>query len=270
LDLAAHALYQFVWRELCDWYVELAKPALRSEADPAAREAAQGSLGLVLDVSLRLLHPIAPFVTEEIWGRLPRMPGDPESLMIAAYPRLAGEHMAGPFPAAPAFLAAPGTRRACDDVELLIGIVQKVRNLKAEMRVPPATRVDVLLAGDRAAIEDRLSRVGAAAAFVGRFSSLRALSSGEAVPAESASDVVGEVEVVLVLAGLVDLAQERARLAKEIRKHEGELAGLERKLADSGFLAKAPEAVVAKERARRDELAQALVRQRAIVDRLGG
>lgn len=88
LDLAAHTIYQFVWYELCDWYLELVKPSLASEADPEVRRAAQGCLVTVLDVVLRVLHPFLPFITEELWQQLPRAEGDRECLMIAAFPEV--------------------------------------------------------------------------------------------------------------------------------------------------------------------------------------
>src|SRR5690606_23954368 len=126
LDLAAHAAYQFVWNSLCDWYLELAKDRLADDADPAERRATQGTLATVFDLVLRVLHPMIPFITEELWQRLPRV-ADHDSLMLAAWPMVEGEGasrtMAGPVRAAGSILADPRVREAEQDIERLIAVV---------------------------------------------------------------------------------------------------------------------------------------------------
>jgi valyl-tRNA synthetase len=267
LDLATHAAYQFVWGELCDWYLELAKRMLRSD-DAHQKLATQGTLATVLDLTLRLLHPIAPFITEEIWAQLPK-PKCEDALMVATYPRRDEDHI-GPFPGLDQLDGADQDGEASADIAQLIAIVQKVRNLKSEVRVPPAKKVDVLIVARDDDARSRIARITEGASFVGRFESLRVTGAGESLPREVASDVAGDVEVVLPLAGLIDIAEERARLTKEIEKREKDLAGLERKLANEGFVTKAPAHVVQAERERKDVVSATLAKQRAMLERLGG
>jgi valyl-tRNA synthetase len=267
LDLAAHGIYQFVWGELCDWYLELAKRTLRSE-DAHEKLATQGTLATVLDLTLRLLHPITPFITEQIWQQLPK-PSSEDALMVATYPRR-DEHHVGPFPGLDQLDAADPGGEASADIAQLIAVVQKVRNLKSEVHVPPAKKVDVWLVPSDAAARARIDRIADGARFVGRFESLRLCGAGESLPREVASDVAGDVEVVLPLAGLIDIAEERARLGKEIEKREKERSGLERKLANEGFVTKAPAQVVEAERARLSSVAETLAKQKAMLARLGG
>ena len=139
LDLAAHAIYQFVWGEFCDWYLELAKIGLGEGVDPAVRQATQGSLVTAFDIILRVLHPLIPFITEELWQQLPRRAGEPSSLMVAAYPAVTaweGEGdarrpatMGGPFPAIGALLGSPEVTSARDQVARVIDVVTAARRL---------------------------------------------------------------------------------------------------------------------------------------------
>jgi valyl-tRNA synthetase len=268
LDLAAHSVYQFVWGEFCDWYLELAKQDLRGD-DVAAKHASQGTLATVLDLTLRLLHPIAPFISEEIWHKIPKPKGSEDSLMLARYPR-ADEASCGPLPGLAQLSAVDPSGDASADIAQLIAIVHKVRNLKAEVRVSPATKVDVLIASSDAGERARIERIADATVFAGRLGSVRLLSAGEAVPQESASDVAGSVDVVLPLAGLIDIAEETARLTKEIEKGQKQLTGLDHKLQNEAFVSKAPPEVVEKERQRRTELVARLEKQRAMLQRLAG
>jgi valyl-tRNA synthetase len=261
LDLAAHAAYQFVWHELCDWYLELAKARLSDGADPAERHATQGTLAAVFDMVLRVLHPMIPFITEALWQRLPRLAGEQAGLMIAPWPLVEGRVWG--------VLADPTVVQAEQDIERLIAIVGAHRMLKAESKVSPAKPVDVLVRTDDPALREALLRIRESAEFVGRMRSLRVLEIGEALVRESASAVAGAVEVALPLAGLVDFAEERKRLAKEIDKKTKELAALGKKLDNPGFVERAPADVVAKERARQTELGEELRKQQALLERLG-
>jgi valyl-tRNA synthetase len=275
LDLAAHHLYQFVWGDLCDWYIELAKQNLRDGATPQARLTTQGVLVSVLDATLRLLHPLMPFVTEAIWLRLPRPRGErSDFLATASFPRVHDDHgsathaSAGPLVAFAGALEPAAMADAVADIDALISITNTSRMLKAECHVPPATKVSLLVVAHDDAQRSRAERIASALTFVSRLASVDVLASGAALPAASASDVAAGYEVVLPLAGLVDLAEEQKRLAKEIAKGEKELGGLAGRLDNPGFRAKAPAEVVAKEEARRAELAGVLARQRAILERI--
>ncbi len=279
LDLAAHRYYQFVWHEFCDWYLELAKVRLREDPGPG-RHATQGTLATVLDLILRLGHPIIPFITEEIWGVLPRAGGDAPHLMKAAYPEVkewAGEGegrrpvaLAGPLAAVGSLLQDEATARAVSDVAQLIEVVTTTRSLMAECRVPAGKRVDLIVRATDEEGRACVERIADFVKFVGRVGSLDLVGAGDELPRESASEVAGRLEVTLPLAGLIDIEAERKRVAKDIDKKTKELAGLDRKLANEGFRSKAPPEVVAKEEERRDELAATLEKTKAILARLGG
>jgi valyl-tRNA synthetase len=274
-DLAAHAAYQFVWYELCDWYLELAKRRLSDDADPAERHATQGTLATVFDLVLRVLHPMIPFITEELWQRLPTIDGagrGETSLMRAAWPMVTGEGegrtMAGPVRAVGAILADPRVTEASRDIERLIGVVTSQRMLKAESKISPAQPVEVLVRSSDPEVTASLERIREAAQFVGRMQSLTVLEPGAEMPKQSSVAVVAGVEVALPLAGLVDIDEERARLRKDIDKKKKELTGLDNKLANAKFLERAPADVVAKEQARQAELRDDITKQQGLLDRL--
>ncbi len=287
LDLAAHAAYQFVWYELCDWYLELGKHRLSESADPAERHATQGTLATVFDLVLRVLHPMIPFITEELWQRLPkidedslagRAPGSGRgrgaktSLMTAAWPMTTGEGasrtMAGPVRAVGAILADARVTEASRDIDRLIGVVTCQRMLKAESKISPAKPVEVLVRSDDSEVIASLQRIRESAQFVGRMASLTVLEAGATLPKQCSVAVVGGVEVALPLAGLVDINEEKARLRKEIEKQKKELTGLDNKLANAKFLDRAPADVVAREQARQAELRDGIAKQQALLDRL--
>ena len=280
LDLAAHAIYQFVWYELCDWYLEAAKLSLRGDAtDPlqdSARRAAQGTLATVFDLVLRTLHPITPFISETLWQPLPKPAGEPESLMLAAYPRVltrdaagAAQTMAGPVTAVGALLADARVQAAREDMAVIIDVVTATRMLKAEFKLPPAQKVEILLRAEDPAAQARVGRIQASVVHLARLQALRVVEAAE-VPRESGSAVVRGVEVVLPLIGLVDLAAERVRIGKDVEKLRKEGESLDKKLGNAGFRAKAPPEVIAKDEARLVEIrvdVEKLERTRA---RLGG
>ncbi len=276
LDLAAHALYQFVWYELCDWYLEAVKPALRRDADPAARTAAQGTLATVFDIVLRTLHPVIPYITESLWQQLPRPQGSPDTIMLAAFPRVterdtAGNplRMAGPVEAAGAVLADAQVVAARDDMTTLIEIVTACRSLKAEFKLPPAKRVELLLRSDDAVTVARLTRLQLSLVHLARLEAVRIVDA-EALPRESASAVAAGVEVVLPLAGLVDLASERQRISRDLDKLRKDADSMTRKLANQGFRAKAPPEVIAKDEARLVELQADAEKLARTLARIGG
>ncbi len=227
---AAGAIYQFLWHEYCDWYLESAKLTLYRSPDPAAKARTQETCLQVLETTLRLLHPFMPFITEEIWQRLPH---EGESIMLARFPR--------------------ASRKAQDPVaeaemELFMGIVSAVRNIRAEMRISPGTTLSALLRPDSREAADRLEALAPLIQALARCE-VR-IDPGAARPAASALAVVGPVECFVPLAGLVDLAAERQRLAKEIKKSEDEVGFLQGKLARPEFRERAPREVVEREAGR--------------------
>ncbi len=252
----ARALHDFLWNEFCDWYIELAKPRLSTgiaeDADATARAArttVQRNLVFVLDTALRLLHPMMPFVTEEIWRRLPLSGmARADSLMIAAWPDRA----------AIARFADPDAERS---IEVLREIVTAIRGIRARYTVAPRTRVDVIVKAvgtDASLIEDLFGQI-AALAGVG---DLR-IDAAATKPAHAAAAVAGGVEVFVQLEGLVDFDVERERVSKQLGEARADLEKIERKLCNEGFLAKAVPEIVEKDRAKAAELRETVTALRA-------
>ncbi len=273
LDRAAHTLYQFVWGEYCDWYLELSKASFFEGASADVRLATQGTLVTVLDVVLRLLHPIIPFITEEIWQALPRVEGEAESLMLAEYPS-ARVDPSGPFVWETAVYFgrwATFATEACKDIEELTSIVTAARSLKATFKLSPGKRVPLLVRTDDVATRAMVEALGDQIVRLARLSEVTLLAAGDAIPREVSTEVVhGGVEVILPLAGVVDLDAERARLRKELEKLGKDAAKLDKKLSNERFLAKAPPEVVAKDRARRAEIAGTVTTIESMLTTLGG
>jgi valyl-tRNA synthetase len=228
-DLAANSLYQFIWHEFCDWYLELIKPQLYAKENPPARRHCQGVLLRTLGAILKLLHPFMPFITEEIWQKLPGVQG---SIMVAPYPE-ADDALVN--------LAAEA------ELRLLMDTVTAIRNLRGEMNVPPAAQVEVFLqSGDAQAIS-ALQRHQQSLTLLAKVKELT-FNAPSGPPAAAAKAVVEAVEIFLPLAGLIDFSEEEKRLTKEIDKLSQDLSGAQRKLNNEDFLAKAPPEVVAKEK----------------------
>jgi valyl-tRNA synthetase len=223
---AAAALYSFVWHEFCDWYLEAIKPALHGKLDPAAREASLSVLWRVLHDTLILLHPFIPFVTEEIWHKLPGTAG---SIMSAAFPAKAG----APDP------------EAEDRMGLLIQIISGIRNIRGEMGLAPGSSLDAVVFIPGEAARRTLDEHRDIIANLARLKSLT-LSTNPERPKASATAVAGEATIYVLLEGILDFAKETERLEKELGKVAKELAALMKKLQNQDFLAKAPADVVAK------------------------
>ena len=248
---AAQAIWHFVWNELCDWYIELAKPHLHQspeiDEDPARaarRHVVQGVLASALETTMRLLHPFAPFVTEEIWQKLPKPAALPESLMVTVFPE------ADPSWVDPAAEA---------EIGVLQELVVACRMLKHTYKLPPAQSVDVELAVTSEATQVSIEKFKD---LVERMAKVKASFANGPATAGTAKAVVSQwVEVRMPLGGLVDAAAESKRIAKDIDKCKGEISKLEAKLGKPEFLAKAPEDEIAYQRNR-------LVEEQAMLARL--
>ncbi|MFE0502203.1 valine--tRNA ligase [Lysobacter soli] len=235
-DLLSQALYEFAWNEFCDWFVELAKPALQGE-DAIAANSTRHTLLFVLERLLSLLHPLIPFVTEELWQQVaPKLGVGEKTIMLRPYPQ------ASDF-AGQDYAAAEG------DVEWLKAMVTSLRKIRSELNVAPSKTVPLLVADCSASDRERIARFDSQLRFLTRLDGITVLDDANAAPA-SATALVGELKLFVPLEGLVDLGAERARLDKELKRVEGEIAKCHNKLASDTFVANAPPAVVEQERKR--------------------
>lgn len=245
-DLATQALYEFVWDEYCAWYLELVKPVLWDENASLERQrGTRRTLARVLEVVLRLAHPFMPFITEEIWQRLKAPAGvQGETLMLQPWP-VANE--------ARIDAAAEG------DIEWVKALMLGVRQIRGEMKISMAKRIDIIVANASAEDQRRLADFEPLLNKLAKLESVRVLAAGEEAPM-SATTLVGEMEVLVPMAGLIDKDAELARLDKEIGRLEGEVKRVGGKLGNEGFVAKAPAEVLEKERAKLAEAEQALAK----------
>ena len=218
---AASAIYQFLWHEFCDWYIELIKPALYQDQDPGRKWVAQDVLARVLDRSLRLLHPFMPFITEEIWQTLP---GNEGSIMVAEFPRFRQDEV------------YPGEEAR---MELLMKVVGAVRNLRSEMEIAPAKKVEVILYCQNPEILKVLRENRSYAENLARIETIAFQSEGPK-PKASATSIVEEVEVFLPLRGLINLDEEERRLQKDLTKVSEDLSRAQRKLQNQDFVGTGP------------------------------
>ena len=225
-DEAAGALYRFVWNVFCDWYLELAKPILAGD-DEAARAETQATAAWTLDQMLALLHPVMPFITEALWAQTAAPDHPRESqLIVAAWPVLPGSYV---------------DPEAGAEIEWLIELVTQVRQVRAEMNVPPGARVPLTLSGVG---EATLSRLASHRELIVRLARLASLDEASAPPPGAVTFVIGEATGALAIAGVVDIVGERARLEKEIAAHAADIERTARKLANPEFVGRAPSHVV--------------------------
>ncbi|WP_296229415.1 valine--tRNA ligase [uncultured Pseudomonas sp.] len=245
-DLAAQTLYEFIWDEYCAWYLELVKPVLWDENAPIERQrGTRRTLVRVLEVILRLAHPFMPFITEEIWQRIKGQAGvQGETLMLQPWP-VANESRID--------AAAEG------DIEWVKQLMLGVRQIRGEMKISMAKRIDIIVANASAEDLRRLADFEPLLSKLAKLESVRVLAAGEEAPM-SATTLVGEMEVLVPMAGLIDKDAELARLDKEIGRLEGEVQRVGGKLSNQGFVAKAPAEVLDKERAKLAEAEQALAK----------
>ncbi|WP_427834960.1 valine--tRNA ligase [Actinobacillus pleuropneumoniae] len=236
-DLAANAIYDFTWNEFCDWYLELTKPVFANGTEAQKRGASQ-TLVRVLEKLLRLAHPIMPFITEEIWQKVKGFAGiDADTIMLQPFPKVVKSELD-------------------ESAEMQIGWIKEliiaVRNIRAESNIAPSKGLEFLVrnVSDEQrkilAENDRLLKAMA------KLDSVQVLSADENAPL-SVAKLVGNVEVLIPMAGFINKEAELARLTKEIEKMRGEITRIENKLGNEAFVAKAPEAVIAKEREKMQE-----------------
>lgn len=233
-DIAAGILYEFTWNQFCDWYLELSKPAVHKGND-AQKRAARHTLIEVLEGLLRLAHPIIPFITETIWQRVKEVKGiEGETIMLQAFPE---------------FDASLVDEQALNDLEWIKEVIVAVRNIRAEMNIAPGKPLEVILRGADDNAKRRVSdNIGFLKA-MGRLADIRPLAKGEEAPL-SVNKLVNGAELLIPMAGFIDKDAELARLDKELEKVEKDITTLDSKLSNDGFVSRAPEAVVAKERER--------------------
>ncbi|ATA20381.1 valyl-tRNA synthetase [Gibbsiella quercinecans] len=233
-DIAAGILYEFTWNQFCDWYLELTKPVLGNGSE-AEQRATRHTLITVLEALLRLAHPIIPFITETIWQRVKQLKGiTADTIMLQ------------PFPA---YDAAQEDQQALDDLEWIKQAITAVRNIRAEMNIAPSKQLDVLLRNANADAQRRVQENQSFIEKLARLQSITLLPAGEKGPV-SVTKLVDGAELLIPMAGFIDKDAEIARLTKEMAKLDGEIAAIEGKLANESFVARAPEAVVNKERDR--------------------
>ncbi|MBO1922930.1 valine--tRNA ligase [Thiomicrorhabdus sp. 6S3-12] len=232
-DLAANALYEFTWNEYCDWYLELAKPILNKDSSNEAKRGTRKTLVRVLEALLRLMHPVMPFITEEAWQAVAPLAGkDGNTIMTQPYPQADENKIdAG----------------AMAELEWVKQFIVGVRKIRSEMDIAPSKPLPVLLAGLNAQDQSWLNNNQLFLQTLAKLENITVLDN-EAEAPESAVALVGEMKVLIPMAGLIDKDAELARLDKEIKKLQGEIKRLSGKLNNESFVAKAPEAVVAKER----------------------
>jgi valyl-tRNA synthetase len=249
-DEAAQALYRFVWNVFCDWYLELAKPILNGD-DEAAKIETRAMAGWVLDLCLKLLHPVIPFVTEELWDKLAEFGPGRDSMLITA-----------PWPELPqGWIDAD----AQAEIDWLIEVVSEVRSIRSEMNVPPGARAPLAVTGAGGPTKARQKRHRDLIATLARLDSVR---EAEAPGQGAVPFVIGEATFALGVAEFVDLAAEKARLAKEIAGLDSEIDRTAKKLANTDFVARAPEAVVEENRERLAEAEGAKTQLQAALQRL--
>ncbi|MFV5454198.1 valine--tRNA ligase [Acinetobacter towneri] len=254
LDLAAQAIYDFIWNEYCDWYVELTKPVLNDESVSEERKAeVRRVLLAVMEASLRLAHPIMPYLTEEIWQTLAPMIGlGGETIMLANYP-VADE--------------AKINEQAEADMQWLQGLIGAVRNIRGEMGLGNARLLPVLLQNTTEAEKAQISRIEPLFKALAKVESITFLADGEQPPLSSSS-VVGHVSVFVPMKGLIDPKAELGRLQKDLDKVQKQHDQIATKLANEGFVAKAPAAVVEGEKVKLAEFADQLAKIKANMEQI--
>ena len=254
-DLAASTVYEFTWNQFCDWYLELTKPILFKGTENEQR-GTRHVLVTVLEGLLRLMHPLMPYITETIWQRVAPLAGiNADTIMLQAFP---------------AFDESKVDQLAMADLEWVKQFILAIRNIRGEMDISPNTPLNVLLKNTSADDARRLSENQAFLASLAKLESVTQLTDADEAPA-SATALVGQLEILIPMAGLIDVAAELTRIAKQLEKAEKGLAQVQNKLANEKFVNNAPEAVLAKEHEKLAEYSDAcakLLEQKAKIESL--
>ncbi len=249
---AAGAAYHFVWDVFCDWYLELAKPIFNGN-DEAMKAETRATAAWARDRILTLLHPFMPFITEELWARTAEHALPRESLLIeSAWPRLE---------------SVPEEEAAHDEMQWVIDLVSGIRSVRAEMNVPPSAKIALTLKDANDETAARLERHRDVIQTLARLSSAR---TDTQLPDGSAQFVIGEAVAALPLGDVIDFAKERARLEKELKKANDEIARFDAKLSNEKFVSRAPEEVITEQKEKRAEAAALAVRLGEAIKRLVG
>jgi len=245
-DLASQALYEFIWDEYCAWYLELVKPVLWDETASAERQrGTRRTLVRVLETALRLAHPFMPFITEEIWQRVAPLAGKSgPTLMLQPWPEFNPERL---------------DEAAEQDIEWVKAFMLGIRQIRGEMNISMAKRIDVILSNASNTDQRRLLENEPLLKKLAKLENVRVLAASEEAPL-SATALVGDMQVLVPMAGLIDKDAELARLDKEIARLDGEVKRVGGKLGNAGFVDKAPAEVIEKERAKLAEAEQARAR----------
>ena len=251
-DIAAGILYEFTWNQFCDWYLELTKPVMNGGTEAELR-GTRHTLVTVLEGLLRLAHPIIPFITETIWQRVKVLCGiTADTIMLQPFPQ---------------YDASQVDEAALADTEWLKQAIVAVRNIRAEMNIAPGKLLELLLRGCSADAERRVNENRGFLQTLARLESITVLPADDKGPV-SVTKIIDGAELLIPMAGLINKEDELARLAKEVAKIDGEISRIENKLANEGFVARAPEAVIAKEREKLEGYAEAkakLIEQQAVI-----
>ena len=244
-DVASHAAYEFIWNEYCDWYLELSKPVLYGdEYSEAEKRGTRRTLVRVLEAILRLAHPFMPFITEEIWQKVAPLAGKTPAAEGAD-----ATIMRQPFPVSDNERLDP---QAESDIEWIKAVITVIRNIRGEMRIPPGKALDVYLHNGKDIDRERLAANHNFMCRLAKLERITWLNAEDSAPA-SATGLVGDMEILVPMAGLIDKDAEIERLGKEIDKLRKEVARGESKLRNPNFVDKAPDEVVAKEREKLDD-----------------
>ena len=244
---ASSALYDHIWKVFCDWYVEFSKPLLDGD-DAAAKAETQATMAWALDQCLILLHPIMPFITEELWGSLGARDNP---IMLESWPNLDAAALADP--------------EADQEMQWVVRVIESIRSVRAEMNVPAGAKIEMVLTGHTPEVAHRLLRN---AKLIQRLARLSECAIAENAPDGSVTLALDDCAINLPLKGVIDVAAEQARLTKALTKTEKEIKGLEGKLNNAGFLAKAPAEVVEEQKDRLSGARSEAAKLREAVDRL--
>ena len=243
-DLASQQLYEFIWNEYCDWYVELSKPTLwDEEKNPENAQATRFVLIFILEKTLRLLHPFMPFITEEVWQKIaPLISINGQSIMMESYPTYDRENI---------------DEEAEEHIEWLKGVILSIRNIRGEMDISPAKSINILLRNGSPTDKERMEIHKPYLQKLAKLKDISWLEDGHEAPA-SATQRFDELEILVPLEGLIDVDAERSRLMKEINKLLSGLKAVETKLNNKKFVNNAPSSIVVKEREKKNQISSTL------------